>query len=134
MTVEEMRKRIEGYCNAQDDCYKCPQKGNEYCSGFTKERADESIVRKWYKLFFGDDEPENDVINHPRHYCREGAMESIDEMLLLFGAEAVKGFCVCNAWKYRYRAADKNGEEDMRKSDWYISKYKELCEKEKNDA
>lgn len=70
----------------------------------------------------------NDVVNHPRHYCRDGGMESIDEMVLVFGAEAVKNFCLCNVWKYRYRAADKNGEEDLRKSDWYMRKYKELCE------
>ena len=54
-------------------------------------------------------------------------MECIDEMILVFGKEAVKHFCLCNAWKYRYRAADKNGEEDLKKSDWYLSKYKELC-------
>lgn len=72
----------------------------------------------------------NDVINHPKHYTREGAMESIDEMLLIFGKEAVMHFCVCNAWKYRYRAAMKNGEEDIKKSDWYMAKYKELAEME----
>lgn len=72
----------------------------------------------------------HDVINHPKHYTREGAMESIDEMLLIFGKEAVMHFCVCNAWKYRYRAAMKNGEEDIKKSDWYMAKYKELAEME----
>ena len=66
-------------------------------------------------------------VNHPKHYNREGGMECIDEMILVFGKEAVKHFCLCNAWKYRYRAADKNGEEDLKKSDWYLSKYKELC-------
>ena len=35
-------------------------------------------------------------------------------------------FCLCNAWKYRYRAGDKNGMEDIAKSDWYIAKYREL--------
>ena len=66
-------------------------------------------------------------VNHPKHYNRKGGMECIDEMILVFGKEAVKHFCLCNAWKYRYRAADKNGEEDLKKSDWYLSKYKELC-------
>jgi len=69
---------------------------------------------------------QNDVVNHPKHYCRDGGMESIDEMVLVFGIEAVKNFCLCNVWKYRYRAADKNGEEDLKKSDWYMRKYKEL--------
>jgi len=77
---------------------------------------------------------ENDVVNHPKHYCREGGMESIDEMVLVFGVEAVKNFCLCNVWKYRYRASDKNGEEDLKKSDWYMRKYKELEEKEKNST
>ena len=57
-------------------------------------------------------------------------MECIDEMILIFGVEAVKNFCLCNAWKYRYRAADKNGVEDLKKADWYINKYVELKEKD----
>lgn len=70
--------------------------------------------------------PGTDVVNHPEHYCRDDAMECIDEMLLIFGVEATMHFCLLNAWKYRYRAADKNGEEDLKKSDWYIAKYAEL--------
>lgn len=69
---------------------------------------------------------EIDYVNHPPHYEREGAIECIDEMIMIFGPEAVKDFCKCNAWKYRYRAADKNGKEDIEKSDWYMQKYKEL--------
>ena len=65
-------------------------------------------------------------VNHPAHYNRPNSMECIDEMLLVFGRKAVMNFCLCNAWKYRYRAADKNGAEDLAKSDWYIAKYKEL--------
>lgn len=67
-----------------------------------------------------------EMVNHPSHYLREGSMECIDEMTLIFGVEETKIFCKLNAWKYRYRAADKNGEEDLRKSDWYINKYQEL--------
>lgn len=69
-----------------------------------------------------------DSVNHPAHYERNGAMECIDEMLLVFGKEAVINFCLCNAWKYRYRAAAKNGDEDYSKSDWYLRKYRELKE------
>ena len=65
-------------------------------------------------------------VNHPDHYNRSGAMECIDEMIIAFGKEAVINFCVCNAWKYRYRSADKNGQEDMEKSDWYMNKADEL--------
>ena len=69
-----------------------------------------------------------DSVNHPAHYERGGAMECIDEMLLVFGKDAVMNFCLCNAWKYRYRAAAKNGDEDYSKSDWYLRKYRELKE------
>lgn len=65
-------------------------------------------------------------VDHPSHYNRKGSMECIDEMILVFGKKAVMNFCLCNAWKYRYRAADKNGTEDLAKSDWYIKKYAEL--------
>lgn len=76
-------------------------------------------------------ENNKEAVQHPSHYNREGAIECIDEMLLVFGEEAVKNFCLCNVWKYRYRAADKNGAEDIAKSDFYINKYKELCNKNK---
>lgn len=44
-------------------------------------------------------------IDHPAHY--QGAFECIDEMIALFGVEAVKAFCRCNVYKYRYRADKK---------------------------
>ena len=69
-----------------------------------------------------------DMVNYPPHYTRKNAMECIDEMLLLFGKEEVMSFCKLNAWKYRYRAMDKNGQEDINKSDYYIKKYKELTD------
>lgn len=68
----------------------------------------------------------HDNVNHPAHYEREGAIECIEEMLMIFGYEETMIFCKLNAWKYRYRAADKNGAEDIAKSDWYMRTYKEL--------
>lgn len=70
----------------------------------------------------------HDNVNHPAHYEREGAIECIEEMIMIFGKNAVADFCKCNAWKYRYRAADKNGAEDIAKSDWYMRKYEELTQ------
>ena len=73
---------------------------------------------------------EQNLISHPRHYNREGAIECIDEMELIYGPEAVMWFCLLNAHKYRYRAGLKdNGYQDIEKSDWYMKKYKELKEK-----
>jgi hypothetical protein len=71
----------------------------------------------------------NDPVNRPHHYT-QGGMECIDEMMLIFGKEAVKHFCLLNAWKYRARAMYKNGQEDMDKANWYIAKYKELTQYE----
>lgn len=66
-----------------------------------------------------------DMVNEPPHY--EHGMECIDEMILVFGKEAVMNFCLCNVWKYRYRAPYKGDiEENMQKSRWYLNKYKEL--------
>lgn len=79
-------------------------------------------------------EKEYNIIKKPKHYNREGGMECIDEMVLVFGKEAVKNFCLCNIWKYRYRAADKNGEEDLKKSDFYMKKYHELCEEKTSSS
>lgn len=69
---------------------------------------------------------EDNKIN-PSHYkAREDCMETIDEMILVFGLHDTMIFCEMNAWKYRARALYKNGEEDMKKSDWYLKKCKEL--------
>lgn len=71
--------------------------------------------------------PENDSVNHPNHYCRDGAIECFDEFVMLYGVDAGKTACLFNIHKYRYRASEKNKEEDLKKSDWYARKYKELC-------
>lgn len=65
-------------------------------------------------------------VNHPSHYT-QNKFESIDEMMIAFGPEAVYHFCICNAWKYKNRALYKgNFEEDMKKADWYLTKAKEI--------
>jgi hypothetical protein len=69
----------------------------------------------------------NDNVNHPSHYAT-GKYECIDVMLEIFGIEAVKTFCLLNAFKYNYRSGRKNGLEDIQKAKWYIDKYIELSE------
>ena len=56
-------------------------------------------------------------VNHPAHYS--GKHECIEIMRIMFGDEAVKAFCRCNSFKYRFRAARKNGDEDIAKAEWY---------------
>ena len=144
MTIEEKRQAIREYCKAHQNCScghsigfqgHCPLWDTTVdCS----KDAVEGAVERGYRLLLdagafphaecAAPTAEFDPVNRPKHYNREGAMESIDEMILVFGREAVMHFCLCNAWKYRYRATAKNGEEDLKKSDWYMKKYRELKE------
>lgn len=68
---------------------------------------------------------EHDPVNHPSHYT-SGKVECIDAMIEVFGIEAVKSFCLCNAFKYHWRHDQKNGQEDIEKATWYMDKYREL--------
>ena len=68
-----------------------------------------------------------DNVNHPAHY-NTGKYESIDVMVETQGINAVKNFCICNAFKYIYRHRFKNGVEDIKKAIWYLNKYIELNE------
>lgn len=63
-------------------------------------------------------------VNHPKHY--QGKHECIDIMIAMFGKQAVIDFCKCNILKYRWRADKKNGEEDIKKAEWYETKLLEL--------
>ena len=75
------------------------------------------------------DKPEADVVNHPSHY-ETGKFQCINVMVEALGKEEVKGFCICNAFKYLYRCRRKNGLEDIKKARWYIDKFIELCEED----
>lgn len=66
-----------------------------------------------------------DNVNHPSHY-ETGKFECIDVMIETQGVEAVKNFCLCNAFKYVYRHKNKNGVEDVKKAIWYLNKFVEL--------
>lgn len=59
-------------------------------------------------------------INHPEYY--QGQHECIEIMRALFGDDAVKGFCQCNSFKYRFRAGVKDMatyDDDIKKAEWY---------------
>lgn len=70
---------------------------------------------------------DKDMVNHPSHY--EHGIECIDEMILLFGVMETMSFCKLNSHKYRKRALDKGGREDIDKSDWYMKEYAYLDSK-----
>ena len=64
-------------------------------------------------------EAPKEMVHHPSHYQLH-KHECIEEMIALFGIEAVIGFCKCNIHKYRYRQAGKDGERDLHKADEYM--------------
>ena len=67
---------------------------------------------------------EFDPVNKPKHYA-EGKYECIDVMEEEFGKEAVKNFCLLNAFKYLYRCNKKHKTptEDIKKAKWYLEKW-----------
>lgn len=75
------------------------------------------------RVIDGDEEQDN--VNHPAHY-QIGDFECFDEMLELFGVDAVLSYCRLAVYKYRYRHTKKNGAEDLKKAGWYMRKIKEL--------
>lgn len=70
----------------------------------------------------------SDNVNHPAHYETNG-IECIDAMVASQGAEAVRNYCVCNAFKYIWRHQHKGKSvEDIQKAIWYLNRYLNLCE------
>lgn len=74
----------------------------------------------------------SDNVEHPAHYTGT-SIECINAMIETQGVEAVKNFCICNAFKYLWRHDKKNGAEDVKKAAWYLNKFVEL-EDTKNET
>lgn len=114
----------------EDICRKCWQNSEKE---EVQEFDDDEVFRLTRKAFETDEEYEaylkkcdelsgrepkkGEQVNHPAHY--QGAHECIEVMRHMFGDSAVRSFCKCNAFKYRFRANMKNGEEDIKKAEWY---------------
>lgn len=66
---------------------------------------------------------ENDPVNHPTHYKSKSGLEVIDVIDAftddLNGTEA---YYVGNVLKYMCRWKHKNGLEDLKKAQWYLSR------------
>lgn len=72
------------------------------------------------ELPFIDDEPQDNV-NHPSHYSKS-SIECIDAMESMLTPEQFIGYLRGNIFKYQWRYKNKNGIEDLRKSEWYFNK------------
>lgn len=98
------------------------------------QNAGDEWVGKVYAKHFVCEEAnpgqhEFDAVERPAHYAKT-SIECIDAMRETQGDEAVKAFCVCNAFKYLWRHNAKNGDEDIRKANWYLNKAVEIMEGE----
>lgn len=109
-------------------CYGCPDDHGylDKPKGCDGPGMPQDCYACWDREIPETDEPRtNDNVNHPRHY-ETGKFECIDVMVETQGVDAVKNFCLCNAFKYIYRTRRKNGIEDVKKAIWYLEKYVEL--------
>ena len=102
--------------------------GNFYIGDSDESCISEDLhVNAWMpilKPYRGEDD--SDEVNHTENY--ELKNKYIDEMILIFGIEAVKNFCACNI--YKYSECMNNGPEDLRKVHWYMGKLDELIDLE----
>lgn len=65
----------------------------------------------------------SEAVNHPQHYQKEGRKECIKEMEEQFGRYYTEIFALLSAYKYIYRAGEKEGnswQQDIEKARWYI--------------
>lgn len=130
--IDKKRDEVTHYCGSVSGCENCKLRIGGWDAPLTPGKEDTCLTISQATerdldraLEIINSTPKEDLVNHPNHYTN-GGMECIDEMILIFGIEATMHFCLLNAWKYRRRALDKNGQQDMDKSHWYINKYKEL--------
>lgn len=94
------------------------------------ELIDEESVQDGSPILNQDNiSPDDDPINSPSHYqsyIKGQNIECIDCMRAAFGDDAVKDFCRINAFKYLYRSSSKGQNTDIKKAQWYLSKFLEL--------
>ncbi|HIC3850523.1 TPA: DUF3310 domain-containing protein [Salmonella enterica] len=61
-----------------------------------------------------------DNVNHPDHY-KQGGVECIDApAAATVNKTGIEAVCVANVIKYLWRYELKNGEEDVKKAQWYL--------------
>ena len=70
-------------------------------------------------------------VNHPNHYS--GKHECIELIKAFLTHSEFIGFLKGNIFKYRFRSSRKNGEEDIKKSEWYEDVLLEELEEKENE-
>lgn len=108
--------------DCDEDCENC-----EYAELDDRDEKDDDSCEaeehpEWPHPIEEDAKPDSsqyEYVNGPAHYH---GTECIENMRKLFGDEAVRWFCICNAYKYRFRDGSKPGvaaEQDEEKARWY---------------
>lgn len=137
----DIESMINECCEINQYCFQCAlhgKIGTKSCAGYAAENPEEvarlldatvikdkPITAEVVKKYGEDVKP--DPVNRPAHYT-SGGIECIDAMQAAFGVEAVKDFCLCNAFKYLWRHRNKNGVEDLKKACWYLNRLIEEVE------
>ncbi|EAU9554935.1 DUF3310 domain-containing protein [Salmonella enterica] len=71
-----------------------------------------------------------DNVNQPDHYT-QGGVECIDAITAAtVNKTGIEAVCVANVIKYLWRYELKNGEEDVRKAQWYLNRLVAELEKQ----
>ena len=65
--------------------------------------------------------PTHDAVNHPSHYTT-GGIECIDYIQEKLTPEEFRGYIKGNVIKHLTREQHKNGDEDIRKAQWYLNR------------
>lgn len=124
LTIEEMQKKIYDFC--ESNCDEC-KLYDLACSGYCMSDTDKDRLQERCDLIDSESLEPAEKVDHPEHY-KAGEYECIDVMIAVFGVNAVRIFCLLNAFKYMFRCNKKNGVEDINKATWYLKKHAELCE------
>ena len=109
-------------CVMYNSCANCPLKNLDNCQLLMAQAVLDCIkADDNNEILKAQDELDKCAnVDHPEHY--QGSHECIDLMREIYGDEAVRHFCICNAYKYRFRAGKKRGEsaeQDLAKAEWY---------------
>ena len=105
-----------GACDLEVDCLDCHHTTDvSHAKNFEKV-AEGKYMEKEEK------HKDEDLVNHPSHYCH-GDVETIDKMVIIFGAESTALICLGNCFKYLDRYQFKgHPQQDLEKALWYAKK------------
>lgn len=89
-----------------------------------KKYANDSKIENTYTIYYktpkDTTKTQSDPVNSPTHY-QTGLIETIDSIKNILGHEKFQAYCIGNVIKYLSRYREKNGLEDLKKAETYIS-------------